>query len=524
MTTDKKNLPLFLLYFLLLTGVDVFFAIKGHDMKMLLLQLAHGYLFAFLLTLLDGIIPWKKGRLAIRIPFIVILSAVFLARCVYYIEYYSDLSEDVIASILGTNPSESTEFVKLHLVGFIWSLLLMMVPFAVFILCKKWSPRISRPVFIVSLVLLVPCLALLGFYHKDSRRLIASSSPEGVFYMFFHYLSSIPDNYSQFAVPAGLEVIDGQPDNIVIVFGESQCRSHCQFNGYDKVTMPEVQKLIDDGHIRAFDKVTSAGIHTIESFRAMMTTYRPEYKDSVRFYTCQTIPQVIRDAGYRSTWISNQSKKGLFDNVIEKFSALCDTVLFISDQPGSKGRKTLDEELIPVTTQVLRDSLAAKNFYVIHLMGSHATFKDRYPEDYHPFLESDYADRPENQREMYVTYDNSIHYTDSVLGKLIDLFKDKETILIYLSDHGIDFFASRDDYCAHAVEIDPVSVSSASEVPFLIYTSDLYQQHFPSVCERISRNTGREFRTDSLIYTVMDIAGVAFKDPPKETPYSSLLQ
>ena len=276
--------------------------------------------------------------------------------------------------------------------------------------------------------------------------------------------------------------------------------------------MQETKALIDSGRVATFDKVTSPGINTVESFKSMMCTYQPEMGDAVKFYTCQTIPQTIRDAGYRSSWISNQSGTGLFNNIIANFAALCDTSIFIGDKFKGNMVANLDGDLLPVARDYVGKNAPGKNFYVFHLMGSHPNFADRYPAEFAHFKAEDYPDRPASQRPVFAEYDNSILYTDYIVSELIQLFRDKEAIIIYLADHALDFYFTRDDYFSHALASVPESVGPASEVPFFIYTSERYEEQFPDVCERIAASRQKDYRTDALIYTVMDIAGVQFKD------------
>ena len=280
------------------------------------------------------------------------------------------------------------------------------------------------------------------------------------------------------------------------------------------VVKARMQEILEDAPTRlfAFENVSSPGITTSESFKSLMTTYRPEYQDSIPFYTCQTLIQVMREAGYRSIWVSNQSKRGFSDNVVGNFADLSDTTFFNGDELSGMNRKSPDEELLPVINRITEENKTGKYFYVIHLMGSHPAFRDRYPEAFDIFKEADYPDRIESQRPFFATYDNSLLYTDYIISRIFEAFKEKEAVIIYLSDHGLDFFMSYDDYCAHAVSSSSPSARFAREVPFLIYTSDTYREHFPTVCERIRMSTDREYRTDSLIYTVMDFAGVVFRD------------
>ena len=511
----RYNIVLFLLLFLLSAGSGIYFATGLQGFKMLALQLAHGYIVAWFFTFLNGFISNRTLRTLLNVLVIVPLSVIFLIDLVCIFEFHSNFSEDFIGIMLGSDPAESSEFLQMHIRGTLFSILILSALLAAYLPFRKKSIHLPKAVFLLSVLFLLPCLFLINVNPAARGNLMAYNTAEGKINMFFKYMKEMPPDYSPYATPADLNIISGQPENIVLVFGESHCREHCSFFGYDKETMPELRARMenDNGSVMAFGHVSSPGVNTSACFKSIMSTYQPEYGDSVQFYTCQTLLQIIRDAGYHSAWISNQSKRGFYDNVIGNFAELSDTTLFIGDQMSGMYRKNLDEELIPILEDYVRKVPDGKNFYVIHLMGSHPEFRDRYPEAFDTFKEEDYPDRSVSQRRLFATYDNSLRYTDYVLSQIIRTFEDKETILVYMSDHGLDFFVSRDDYCAHSItNDDSVSAIASREVPLIVYTSPLYCQHFPTVCERIQRSSEREFRTDSLLYTVMDIAGVEFRD------------
>ncbi len=514
----EQFLPLFFLFFLLSTAAEFGYSIMQHDFKIAVLHAAHGILLSYLLSLIVGLFSNKAVRMATAIVFLVILTIVFFTDIVCILEFNSDFSGDFISIVLGTDPSESSEFLRTHFAGFVWGLLLTAVFFFLYFLGKRFGLSIAHKWTALPLVVVLLSLVTLNLKPQARERILVEKSSEGKVYAFFHYVHSIPPDYSIYRKPAELDVVDRQPDNIVVIFGESHCRTHSQFNGYDKVTMPEVQGMIDNGSITVFDQVTSPGVNTVESFKSMMSTYRPEYGDSVMFYTCQTLPQVIRDAGYHSTWISNQSQYGMFDNVIGHFAALCDTTIFIGDRFSGNVRKNLDGELLPYVESAVAHADGVKNFYAIHLMGSHPNFQERYPESFTFFTPEEYSDRIESQRQNFAYYDNSIRYTDYVVSQIIRVFEDKEAIILYLSDHGLDFYFTRDDYFAHGVATFPPSVEPASEVPCFVYTSEAYKMDFPDLCVRMKEHTGDPYRMDNLLYTLMDMAGVQFKDPAENGP------
>lgn len=509
----EQFLPLFFLFFLLSTAAELGYSIMQHDFKIAALHVAHGIILSYILTFIVGLFSNKAVRMATTIVFLVILTIVFFTDIVCILEFNSDFSGDFISIVLGTDPSESSEFLRTHFPGFIWGTLLTALFYLLYFLSRRSGLHIPRGWAALPFAVVLVSLVFLNLKPQARERILVEKSSEGKVYAFFHYVHNIPPDYSIYRQPADLEVVGRQPQNIVIIFGESHCRTHSQFNGYDKVTMPEVQRLIDEGKVTVFDQVTSPGVNTVESFKSMMSTYRPEYGESVLFYTCQTLPQVLRDAGYHSSWISNQSQYGMFDNVIGHFAALCDTTIFIGDRFSGNLRKNLDGELLPFVESAVNRSDTDKNFYAIHLMGSHPNFQERYPESFAFFTPDDYPDRIESQRQNFAYYDNSLRYTDYIVSQIIKVFEDKEAVIMYLSDHGLDFYFTRDDYFAHGVATFPASVEPASEVPCFVYTSEAYQADFPDLCGRMKEHTGDPYRMDNLIYTVMDIAGVQFKDP-----------
>ena len=145
-------------------------------------------------------------------------------------------------------------------------------------------------------------------------------------------------------------------------------------------------------------------------------------------------------------------------------------------------------------------------------MGSHSAFNMRYPLSYNQFsgeeYSSDYPNLSVKNRQLLAEYDNSIFYNDKVVNELFNIFQNKEAIVFYFSDHGIDAFYSSDDYIGHATQNNESSVRYAKEIPFVIYTTPLYKEKFVDEYQRMSQSLSKNYSTDSLIYTLMDVAGV----------------
>ena len=194
-----------------------------------------------------------------------------------------------------------------------------------------------------------------------------------------------------------------------------------------------------------------------------------------------------------------------------RYAELCDVECFVGDIYSGMRRTNLDEELLPLVDSCFSQSTIPV-FAIIQLMGSHSDFKKRYPVNFEKYTADDYAlTHPQlshDNRQLLAEYDNSVLYNDSVVYEIMSLFADKEAVVFYLSDHAIDVFQSSDDYIGHAKKDNPISVKYGKQIPFMVYTTPKFRECFPQVEERIKRAVNAPYRTDSVMYTVMDAAGI----------------
>lgn len=170
-----------------------------------------------------------------------------------------------------------------------------------------------------------------------------------------------------------------------------------------------------------------------------------------------------------------------------------------------------DGVLVDLTSSFIQNN-EKKNFYFIHLMGSHNEFSKRYPKSFAQYHPEDYKDKPLRQRELLANYDNSVLYNDWVVYELMNLFKDKEALVIYLPDHGIDIFEGSASHIGHALPSNPRSVLASKQIPLMFFTSPSYQKRHDKTLKMIRLNIDNFYCTDNLLYTVMDILGIKFKD------------
>ena len=503
----KNDFSYFLLVLILITSIDIYDFSKRGLIPYTIYLFFYGYVITYLLYLMINTLPSKLTSIS-KIIIIIISTLLFIADILSLYIYEQKFTTDFLTIFIQTNISEAKEFIETYIsLSFVSIIFLLLFSLLSSYYWSKKHIRLKNNIIYLAFIGVVAGGIMIirnPMTYKDSfiGRVLELK------------LTSIPiniPNLKKYEIQPQLSILKKQqPQNIVILIGESFSKSHSSLYGYSKQTNPRLT-TITDSLLFIYKNVTSAAQGTFASIKCIMSTYKPEYKDSIEWYKCITLPKTMQTAGYQTFWISNQSKIGLFDTGVGRYADLCDYQHFVGDKFAGMNRINFkDEAIIDILHPILQDTIN-NNIYFIQLMGSHQNFKHRYPNTFEIFKKGDYLNFPEHQRENLANYDNSILYNDSVVYEIMDLFQDKEAIIFYLSDHAIDVYESSDRFIGHAKGTDPKSVEAGSKIPFMIYTSPLYQQNFPNEMEQIKRCTEQPFRTDDMIYTIMDIIGVTFK-------------
>lgn len=457
----KQGLSFFLTIWLLASGADVFFwALHGNPVFGAYMGI-HGFIECYLITFIAGLLP--VGALRFFKPVLLILGYVNLIAdaLVHNIMHFS-FTADMVAIILGSNVREASEFLPMYftpgVIGFISCVIIISLLVLIFVpklkfLTKKVISWIGFAVLLAGTAVII---------------VRKSNNWEGLFLnkimLFINYDS--PVDLKQYSSLPSVSINGEQPENIVLIIGESLSKSHCSIYGYPKPTQPLLQFMLDDSLIVAFPNVEAAWPNTVESFKSMMSTYKPGNPAEDWYSTDIFLTDAMKAAGYSTYWISNQSSVGLYDNIVAKFAQLADTTIWTGTKGMGIGKHDPDGLVVPVVRSIA--SASRKKFIVVHLMGSHEGFSSRYPSEYAHFKAADYSDRPDNQRQLLAEYDNSILYNDYVVSSLIDLFNPETDVVIYLPDHGLDVFESDSEYAGHARVKNEESFKEGISIPFIM--------------------------------------------------------
>lgn len=280
---------------------------------------------------------------------------------------------------------------------------------------------------------------------------------------------------------------------IIVILGESYSYFHSSLYDYEKATNPLLQNELLQGDLTIFDNVIAPSDHTSAVMRSIFSV-----GDGLS--NTPLFPACFKNAGYRTIMYNNQ----YFIGEGERF--------FLSDLDISSAMFSarnangyaFDGNLVAAMNPVDSNSLC-----IIHLMGQHYSYEDRYPKEFKQFTADDYdkSKYTDRQREFIAHYDNATLYNDYVIDQIIKKHEDKNCILIYFSDHGEEVFECR-DYMGHGNAAHSPNIDLQIKVPFMIWASDKYQQNYPDKMERIKRAINFPITTNDIGHFLLDLADI----------------
>ena len=154
-----------------------------------------------------------------------------------------------------------------------------------------------------------------------------------------------------------------------------------------------------------------------------------------------------------------------------------------------------------------------KNLVIFHLQGQHFDSKDRYPHNkgYNMFSYDSYnkPDLSEGMRQYIADYDNATLYNDYVNNKIVELFNDRNAIIVFLSDHGEEVYDYRDfQGRTHEINKSRDALKYQYEIPFFVWFSNLFMIKNPQIVNRIKYSSHKKFMIDNVSQFLMGLAKI----------------
>jgi lipid A ethanolaminephosphotransferase len=293
----------------------------------------------------------------------------------------------------------------------------------------------------------------------------------------------------------------------VLVIGETARAVNFSLNGYARETNPRLAKL--DGLIN-FPNVTSCGTDTAQSLPCMFSGAGRAKTSSDISRRREGLLDIIKRAGFPVLWRENQSGcKAVCARVATENLTTSKIPQFFHNSESSDA----------VLLHQLEDKIAAAGsdaVIVLHMMGSHGpAYYKRYPpefEKFTPVCKSSQFSHCTGE-EIVNAYDNTILYTDHVLGELAEKLKALDAAgqpasMIYLSDHG-ESLGEKNIYL-HGMPY-ALAPQVQKHVPMVMWFSPLYQKTFGLDTACLAQRSKSEFSHDNFFHSVLGLLDIETK-------------
>ncbi|MCS4602861.1 phosphoethanolamine transferase [Enterobacter kobei] len=211
-----------------------------------------------------------------------------------------------------------------------------------------------------------------------------------------------------------LTLTDTGIDNYVLVIGESERAVNMGIYGYQRDTTPELEK--QKSQLLLFRNAVAPAPVTIMAVPLAMTADKVNIRDPRKY--SDNVINIANKAGYETYWFSRQGKGGAHNNVI--------TGIAMNSKQHEWIDGGYDEDLLPLLQNALK--APGKKVIVLHLYGSHEPSCVRFPANQAVLHGGSEADD---------CYDNSVRYTDTLMGKMFSMLDNSRSSVMYFSDHGL---------------------------------------------------------------------------------------
>lgn len=232
---------------------------------------------------------------------------------------------------------------------------------------------------------------------------------------------------------------------VVLVIGESANRNNWGQYGYSRPTTLPLENTLKKlpGKTVWFAQAKSSEAFTLSSLQQALTSATKANPDAWK--SSPDIIMLAKAAGYHITWLSNQPSS---EGWISSLGKSADVYKFINHGNWRDSSAT-DMDLLPELKKQLLATPPNKELIILHLLGQHFHYALRCPEGIAPYknidddsvmLEMQATGKLPWVRQARNDYDNATYcgavFLSDVLTQIHEQRKQRETTLIYFSDHG----------------------------------------------------------------------------------------
>ncbi|EGK3631049.1 phosphoethanolamine transferase [Escherichia coli] len=368
-------------------------------------------------------------RLLVAAPFVLLTAADMSISLYSWCTFGTTFNDGFAISVLQSDPDEVVKMLGMYIPYLCAFAFLSLLFLAVIIKYDVSLPTKKVTGILLLIVISVSLFSACQFAYKDAKNKKAFSpyilaSRFATYTPFFNlnYFALAAKEHQRLLSIANtvpyfqLSVRDTGIDTYVLIVGESVRVDNMSLYGYTRSTTPQVEA--QRKQIKLFNQAISGAPYTALSVPLSLTA------DSVLSHDIHNYPDNIinmaNQAGFQTFWLSSQSAFRQNGTAVTSIAMRAMETVYV---------RGFDELLLPHLSQALQQNTQQKKLIVLHLNGSHEPACSAYPQSSAVFQPQDDQD---------ACYDNSIHYTDSLLGQVFELLKDRRASVMYFADHGLE--------------------------------------------------------------------------------------
>lgn len=413
----------------------------------------------------------------------------------YYFISSSFLHTDSILAVLQTNIAEAASFFVDHIT--ISGLICLVLFFVItYISAKGISTLSAKPIYKYKNkhTVLLSILFLIFSSYLLSHTLTKDNN---IFYALYKGTQAYTQKYANFSkkkteresrIHEIIPAADSQNKGVyVLVIGESQNRLHMHAYSYDRDTTPWLDKEKEDPDCLLFTNAYSCHTHTVPVLTYALTA-KNQY-NQLQLEDAVSLLEVAKAAGYNTAWISNQVQYSAWDTPITIIASEADQQRWFNKNVGETTKTNFYDDKVISGLKSL--TYSDHMLIIVHLMGNHGSYDDRYPKDFNIY---------HGQEKDIDSYDNSIRYNDWVVSQIYQTVKDIPYFqgMIYFSDHTDAIDQHLDHDCSQFVY--PMTY-----IPFYMIFSPAYIQHNPNILTNLKNHQNTYFTNDLIFNTMLGI-------------------
>lgn len=494
-----------------------------------------GLAISLSITILIGLIPTKLLRRLFLGAWLTFYAIVFVADLFLLKNFGSMFDQTKMEILLGTNPYTVREFLSIYL-GFSGILGIAISIILLYFFLRRADYFLGKLSFLPKLIIIVLSISylafstLLAFSNLIGHIFINKNVDELRVARFYcittllrignDYQNAVKSLGNTEIITAALdssteEVTSNDADKVSIIFilGESTDRNKMSAYGYKNETTPLLTQRIANGETILFTDTIACANSTATAMARIFSFADKNTKSP--WYERSCLIDIMNKAGFYTAWLSNQSPSNHFGNMDSVLAARSTEFAFttLEGSDAVLSARPHDDKLLPLLDESLAKNSYDKNFYVVHLTGTHEEFRLRFPQEFARFTAGDETAATEKWREVQADYDNAVLYNDYIVDEIINRFKDKNAVVIYLSDHGDDVYDDERGFMGHSGE--ETRSRHMVEIPFFVYGSPSFWQSHENLKAELLAAKDRPYSTENVIHFIMDLANV------KSTSYNS---